>query len=45
LADAFIQSDLNCISRYTFTLLSVLAFPGNRAYDLGVANTNALLFH
>jgi len=42
LADAFIQSDLHCISRYTFTFSSVLAFLGNRTHDLGIAN--ALLF-
>jgi len=29
----------NCISRDTFTLLSVLAFPGNRTHDLGVASS------
>jgi len=44
LADTFIQTDLQCISRYTFTFLSVLTFPWNRTHDLGVASTNALLF-
>jgi len=44
LADTFIQSDINCISRHTFTFLSVLAFPGNRTHDLIVASASALLF-
>jgi len=35
LADTFIQSDLHCISRYTFTFLSFL---GNRTHDLGFAS-------
>jgi len=39
---AFIQSDLHCISRYTFTVLLVLAFPGNLTHDLGIASNNAL---
>ncbi len=37
LADAFIQSDLHCI-QVSFYILSALAFPGNRTYDLGVAS-------
>jgi len=44
LADAFIQSDLHCISRCTFTFLSVLAFPGNQTHDIGVASVNTILF-
>jgi len=44
LADAFIQSDLHCISMNTFTFLSILAFPGNRTHDNGVARANGLLF-
>jgi len=44
LSDAVIQNDVHCISRYTFTFLSVLAFPGNQTHDLGVASANALLF-
>jgi len=43
LADAFIQSDLHCISMYTFTFMSGLAFPGNLNYDFSVASANALL--
>ncbi len=38
LADAFIQSDLQCIQVTVSTFLSGLAFPGNRTHDLGVAN-------
>lgn len=26
------QSDSHCISRYTYTFLSVLVFPGNRTH-------------
>ncbi len=37
LADAFIQSDLHCIQ---VTVLSALAFPGNRTHDL-----SAMLYH
>jgi len=44
LAEAFIQSDLHCISRKALKFLSVLAFPGNQTHDLGIASTNALLF-
>jgi len=44
MADAFIQSDLHCLSRYTFKFLSVLASPGNQTHDLGVASANTLLF-
>jgi len=40
LEDTFIQS----ISWYTFTFLSVLAFPGNQTHDLGVASAKAILF-
>jgi len=29
LADAFIQRNLYCISKYTFTFKSILVFPGN----------------
>ncbi len=36
LSDAFIQSDLH--SRYSFYILSALAFPGNRTHDLDVAS-------
>ncbi len=44
LADAFIQSDLHCIQvTVFFTVLSALAFPGNRTHDLGVAS--AMLYH
>ncbi len=43
LADAFIQSDLNCIQFTVFTFLSALAFPGNRTHDPGVAS--AMLYH
>ncbi len=43
LADAFIQSDLQCIQVTVFTILSALAFPGNRTHDLGVAS--AMLYH
>jgi len=42
LADSFIQSNLHCISKYTF--LSVLAFPRNQTNDIGVASTKALMF-
>jgi len=38
LAEAFIQSNLHCISRYTFLL--ILAFPGIQTHDLSVASTN-----
>ncbi len=34
LADAFIQSDLQCIQ----VTVSALAFPGNRTHDLGVVS-------
>ncbi len=37
LADAFIQSDLQCISGYTF-VLSVCVFPGNQTHNLCAAN-------
>ncbi len=43
LADAFIQSDLHCIQVTVFTVLSALAFPGNRTHDLGVAS--AMLYY
>ncbi len=44
LADAFIQSDLQCIQvTGFFYILSALAFPGNRTHDLGVAS--AMLYH
>ncbi len=43
LADAFIQSDLQCIQVTVFTFLSALAFPGNRTHDPGVAS--AMLYH
>ncbi len=38
LADAFIQSDLQCIRVTVSKFLSTLAFPGNRTHDLGVAS-------
>ncbi len=41
LADAFIQSDLQCIQAIHF--LSVHVFPGNRTHNLCVAN--AMLYH
>jgi len=41
---AFGRCFYHCISRYTFTFLSVLAFPGNRTHDFGVASDNAVLF-
>jgi len=41
LADAFIQSNLYCISS---THLHSYQFPGKRTHDLGVASANALLF-
>jgi len=44
LTDAFIQSDLHCTSRCTFSFLPVLAFPGKQTHDLGIPSTNALLF-
>ncbi len=43
LADAFIQSDLQCIQVTALNFLSALAFPGNRTHDLGV--TSAMLYH
>ncbi len=41
LADAFIQSDLQCIQAIHF--LSVCVFPGNRTHNLCAAN--AMLYH
>ncbi len=41
LADAFIQSDLQCIQAINF--LSVCVFPGNRTHNLCAAN--AMLYH
>ncbi len=41
LADAFIQSDLQCIQAIHF--LSVHVFPGNRTHNLCAANT--MLYH
>ncbi len=41
LADAFIQSDLQCIQAIHF--LSVHVFPGNRTHNLCAAN--AMLYH
>ncbi len=41
LADAFIQSDLQCIQ--VIHLLSVYVFPGNLTHDLCAAN--AMLYH
>ncbi len=38
LADAFNQSDLQCIQVTVSTFLSALAFPGNRTHDPSVAN-------
>jgi len=43
LADAFIQSDLHCISSSTFTFLSVRAFPGNRTRDLNIRTSHVQL--
>ncbi len=42
LADAFIQSDLQCIQVIHF-FLSVRVFPGNRTHNLCAANT--MLYH
>ncbi len=41
LADAFIQSDLQLHSGYTFSLVHV--FPGNRTHNL--CATDAMLYH
>ncbi len=41
LADAFIQSDLQCIQ--VIHVLSVCVSPGNRTYNLRAANT--MLYH
>ncbi len=38
LADAFIQSDLQCIQVIHFFFLSVHVFPGNRTHNLCAAN-------
>jgi len=40
LADAFIQSDLHCPSKYIYILIS-FCFPGNQTHNLVVASQHS----